>query len=285
MPHGASAIMATMSAPASSLTPSRTLPLPRLALFGLAAGVIGLWLYATPGGLLGKADAIGYAVCHRIDLRSFHLGERALPLCSRCTGMYLGSLLGFGFLAWRGRGRAGSHPPMRILAVLGVFALAFAVDGVNSFLHFFPHAPHLYPPDNTLRLITGTLLGLGLPVMVLPGFNQTAWRDWRPEPVLRTLGELGLLLTAAAGVVLLVLSGNPLILYPMALISSLGVVVLLTTVYTMLVLILFHREGQFTSGWQLGLPLLGGLTLAMAQIALLDLARYWLTGTWAGFKL
>ena len=60
----------------------------------LAVGLVLLgWLLNTPPGLLGKADAIGYAVCHRIDLRSFHLGERALPLCARCSGMYLGAML------------------------------------------------------------------------------------------------------------------------------------------------------------------------------------------------
>jgi uncharacterized membrane protein len=59
--------------------------------------VVGLvfigWLINTPTGLLGKADAVGYAVCHRIDVRSFHLGERPLPLCARCSGMYLAAVL------------------------------------------------------------------------------------------------------------------------------------------------------------------------------------------------
>ena len=35
--------------------------------------IVTVWLAKTPDGLLGKADAIGYAVCHRIDARSFHL--------------------------------------------------------------------------------------------------------------------------------------------------------------------------------------------------------------------
>ena len=38
-------------------------------------------------GILGHADEIGYAVCHQIDLRSFHIGDRPLPLCARCSGM------------------------------------------------------------------------------------------------------------------------------------------------------------------------------------------------------
>jgi hypothetical protein len=78
-----------------------------------------VWLALTPPGLLGKADAIGYAVCHRIAERSFLLGERAVPLCSRCSGMYLGALAGILFhLRF---GRRGGLPPRRIQAAFVVF--------------------------------------------------------------------------------------------------------------------------------------------------------------------
>ena len=56
--------------------------------------VICIWGYFTPAGLLGKMDAIAYAVCHRIVQRSFSLGDRPLPLCARCTGMHLGAFFG-----------------------------------------------------------------------------------------------------------------------------------------------------------------------------------------------
>lgn len=259
--------------------------MPSLLVFLLGGAIIGVWLYLTSGGLLGKADAIGYAVCHRIDLRSFHLGDRQLPLCSRCTGMYLGAMLGFAYAFVRGRGRSGAMPGWPILLVLGAFGLAFAIDGVNSYLSFFPTVPHLYTPNNTLRLITGTLLGVSLSTVVLPGFNQTAWKDWSREPVLRSFAELGLLLLLAGGLMAFVLTDNPLILYPLALISSLGVLALLTTVYSMLFVIVTRRENRAVSWRGLGLGLAAGLTLAMAQIALFDLARYGLTGTWNGFQL
>ncbi len=74
------------------------LPLTGRGLIFIAVGLLLVgWLWNTPAGLLGKADALGYAVCHRIDVRSFHLGERQLPLCARCTGMYLGAMLGLVF--------------------------------------------------------------------------------------------------------------------------------------------------------------------------------------------
>ena len=104
----------------------------------LSIGILLLgWLLNTPAGLLGKADALGYAVCHRIDLRSFHLGDRQLPLCVRCSGMYLGAMLGLTYQAFT-RKRVGGFPPRSVWAVYAAFILAFALDGVNSYLHLFP---------------------------------------------------------------------------------------------------------------------------------------------------
>ncbi len=251
----------------------------------LASVIFGAWLLLTPGGLLGKADAIGYAVCHRIDLRSFHLGERALPLCARCSGTYLGVLVAVGSLIALGRGRSGNFPRWPILALFGLFGLIFAVDGLNSYLHFFPGAPHLYAPSNTLRLISGMLLGLGMGVMVYTGFNQAVWRDWLPQPALRRWREVAVLLAAAAGMVLLVLWENPLVLYPLAIASALSVLGLLAAVYTVMAVIVLRRENR-ARGWRdLALPGLMGFSLALAQIAAIDWIRFAATQTWNGFVL
>jgi uncharacterized membrane protein len=270
-------------------SPSPTAPrrpwVPRLVLILLAIGVLLVWLIYTPHGLLGKADAVGYAICHRIDLRSFHLGDRALPMCARCTGMYLGSSVAFLFLAARGRALAGQFPRRWILAVFCVLAAAFAVDGLNSYLTFFPGAPHLYVPNNTLRLLTGTGLGLGLGALVVPGFNQAVWTRVDGSRSLASWTDLGLLVLTALGVDLLVLTENPLVLYPLALVSSLGVVFLLTIVYTMLALLLSGRENRVADPRQLVVPALIGFILAILQIAGLDVVRYVLTGTWSGFAL
>jgi uncharacterized membrane protein len=37
------------------------------------------------------AYAIGSIICHQIGARSFHLGSAALPVCARCTGIYIGA--------------------------------------------------------------------------------------------------------------------------------------------------------------------------------------------------
>ncbi len=242
------------------------------------------WLLNTPAGLLGKADAIGYAVCHRIDLRSFHLGERQLPLCARCTGMYLGAMLGLLYQSIIAPHRAGT-PPRRVIAVLISLLIAFAIDGLNSLFHLFSIGPTIYEPSNVLRLFTGTGMGVVIVVAVYPAFNQTVWRNWNGEPALDGFRSLAGLLVLAVLLALIVSIENPLILYPLALVSAAGVLVLLSMVYTMVWLLVFKAENRFYQIYQLWLPLIGGFTLGVIQIGLFDLARYLLTGTWDGFHL
>src|SRR3990172_2315903 len=123
-----------MEPPLKALTLWRY-PWNRIVLLAVSLLLLG-WLVNTPAGLLGKADAIGYAVCHRIDLRSFYLGDRQLPLCARCNGMYLGAMLGLAYQAALGSRRGGT-PPKRVLAAAAALGLAFVVDGVNSFTSFY----------------------------------------------------------------------------------------------------------------------------------------------------
>ncbi|MEA3351803.1 MAG: DUF2085 domain-containing protein [Chloroflexota bacterium] len=250
----------------------------------IAISLLIAWLRETPAGLLGKADAIGYAVCHRIDLRSFHLGERQMPLCVRCTGQYLGAMLGLGYQLMLGRRRCG-RPPWGVIAVLATFVLAYAVDGLNSYLHLLPGMSrfYIYEPNNTLRLLTGTGLGLGLSVVLLPAFHQTVWKRWDRRPALDGFKALGGAVALGFLLDLLILTENPLILYPIAIITTGGVLVLLSMVYAMVWVMLFRMENKFERFSELIFPLVAGFTVALLQIAALDYLRYLFTGTWAGF--
>jgi uncharacterized membrane protein len=242
-------------------------------------------LTAAPSGLLGKADAIGYAVCHRIDLRSFHLGERQLPLCARCTGTFLGTIVGTILLVAFGRGRSAEWPSRRILVVLALTVVPWGLDGVNSYLSLINRLPHLYQPQNWLRLTTGTVLGLAVAAIFLPAINQSLWKNPSPAPILRNFHELALYFLAAPILISLVLVENPIILYPLAVLSSLGVLFLLTGVYTAVLLMAFRKEGQ-AEKWREVWPIIAGaFALALLQIYAIDAVRFQLTHTWGGFGL
>jgi hypothetical protein len=134
-------------------------------------------------------------------------------------------------------------------------------------------------------LITGTGMGLGISAVLYPVFNQTAWSAADVRPSLGSLAKLGGLIILAGLLDALILTENPLILYPLALASAAGVLVLLIMVYTVVWLMLFRLENRIGNFRQLAFSLAGGFTLALLQIAFLDWLRYLLTGTWGGFTL
>jgi uncharacterized membrane protein len=251
----------------------------------LAAGLLFAgWLLNTPPGLFGKLDAIGYAVCHRIDIRSFHIDHYQLPLCSRCSGMFLGAVVGLVFQSIFARRRAGM-PPWYLWIGFGILAAAFAIDGVNSYLTLFQGAPSLYEPHNHLRLITGTGMGFAIAAALYPAFNQTVWKNYDNRPAFAGWAPFIALLGLGILLDLLVITENPLILYPLALVSSAGVLILLVLIYSMVWIMLFKLDNSFQNVSQLTFPLMGGFFLAMLQIALFNLVRFYLTGTWGGFVI
>jgi len=250
------------------------------------------WFINTPPGLLGKLDAIGYAVCHRISERSFHIGGLQLPLCARCSGMYLGAVTGLVYQTILGRKR-GKTPHWSVIIPLAVFVAAFGIDGTNSYLYLikqtypgmFQQVPNLYVPNNTLRLLTGSGMGLGIAAALFPAFNQTAWKDMDERAALPDLKSFGLLFGVTLALVALVLTDSPIVLYPLAILTPLGVLTLLTMVYTMVWIMIMRQDNAFTRLVHMWLPLLAGLTIAMIQIAAIDAVRFWLTGTWGAFPL
>ena len=254
-----------------------------LVIFAVSLLFVG-WLLNTPTGLLGKADAVGYAVCHRIESRSFAIADRFLPLCARCTGMYLGVVIGLLYQSLLTPRRSGA-PAKATWIPLVLLVLFFFFDGLNSFIHIIPGAPTLYEPQNWSRLLSGTGMGIVIAVLLQPGFNQSVWNRVDRRPALSSFWRLVVIIVIALGVDILVLSENPMFLYPLAIISSLGVLIVLTMVYCMVWLMVLKRENSCSRLSELSLPLLAGFALAIIQIGVLDAIRYYFTATWSGFPL
>ena len=253
--------------------------------------VFGVWFSLTPPGLLGKADAIGYAVCHRIDERSFQIGERQLPLCARCTGEFYAAGISLWFFALVSPKKSGM-PGWKLGAPLLFFLAAFGIDGINSFFYLFKQTsggaldqiPNLYMPNNTLRLLTGSGMGIALASILYPAFNQSAWKDTDPGRSL-SWKKLGILIAIILFIDLAVLTESPVVLYPIGILSVLGVLALLVMVFSMVWVLIMRQENEFVSLKQMWMPLLAGTTLAFLMIGAIDLLRFQLTGTWGAFPL
>jgi uncharacterized membrane protein len=260
----------------------KKLSLWRWVLLGVAVALIVAWLALTPPGLLGKADAVGYAVCHQIEARTFHIGDRPFPLCARCTGLFVGAMLGLVFQI--AQGRKGRMPPTAVLILFAVLALAWVFDGINSFSMLVPMLPSLYETQNWTRLVTGTGMGLAVSALLLPSFIQTMFTSWIAKSPLGSWKQVGGMILAAALLDVLILLEIPWILYPLALVGAAGVLVLLTMVYSMVWVMIFNKDNSFTSLRELMIPLLAGFITALLQVGAIDLARYLWTGTWEGFS-
>jgi len=246
------------------------------------------WFIIAPEGALGKLDAIGYAVCHRIDARSFQIDERQLPLCARCTGEFYAAGLALLFQAIVS-GRSSKLPSRGVIAVLFAFFVAFGVDGTNSYIYLLKQTsgglqqiPNLYIPNQTLRLFTGSGMGIALAAMLYPVINQTLWRTPDDRPAL-DWKKLGILTAGIIVINLLILTDSPIVLYPIAYISALGTLSLLVIVFGMLWTIIMKQDNTFEHPRQLWLVFASGLTLALILILGIDLLRLNFTGTWNGF--
>lgn len=249
---------------------------------------VAAWFIIAPEGALGKLDAIGYAVCHRIDERSFQIDDRQLPLCARCTGEFYAAGIAMLFQAIVS-GRRSKLPSKGIIAVLVIFFLAFGLDGTNSYIYLLKQSsggleqiPNLYVPNSTLRLFTGSGMGIALAAILFPVINQTLWRQLDNRPALEWK-HFGILTAIITVINLLILTDSPIVLYPIAYISALGTLSLLVSVFAILWIIIMKQDNTFENPRQLWLAFASGLTLALLLVLSIDLLRYQFTGTWNGF--
>ena len=83
-PAGATRVLCQRAFLAASVMWAAALPLAPLAASRPARGDV---LFAFAYG----AYTLGSLICHQIAIRSFHLGSLPLPVCARCTGIYLGA--------------------------------------------------------------------------------------------------------------------------------------------------------------------------------------------------
>lgn len=183
-------------------------------------------------------------------------------------------------------------PGWKLGAPLLFFLAAFAIDGTNSYLYLMKqtaggaldYIPNLYVPNNTLRLFTGSGMGIALASILYPAFNQSVWKDSDSRRAL-DWKKLGILVGIVLLIDLAILTESPVVLYPIAIASVLGALALLVLVFSMVWLLMMRQENEFTALKEMWMAFLGGTTLAFLLIGMVDLLRFMLTGTWGGFPL
>ena len=93
-------------------------------------------------------------ICHRIPERTFKIRGHYFPVCSRCTGLYIGAFSYFIYAYFFYVEYSLSLVLLAILMVIPTFA-----DGFTQLLGF-------RESNNILRFTTGLIGGLGLGILI-----------------------------------------------------------------------------------------------------------------------
>ncbi len=246
--------------------------------------LLGVWIVAllgwivAPWPLLVKLQALAFGLDPQRPAHSYFLAGTQLPLEARKVGIYGGFALTVTTFWLRGRWRAAQLPPVSTLAVLVAFIGVMALDGTNNFLHDLG-LPFAYLPDNRLRLATGLLTGITIGGVLWPMFNMTFWREAQPAPVLAGPRDLAVAVLACLPLFTGIVAGIDWLLYPVAVLSAVGLVGLVVLLNMVVVLVITRRESQALSPWDFLAP--GTVALALTGLELAGLAwlRYMLVGT------
>jgi uncharacterized membrane protein len=224
--------------------------------------------YFPAASLLELLRWLDSGICAQLPTHSFYLGGERLPLCARNTGIYLGFVITLLTLYATGHGRAQRLPPWPIRVVLLAGVGAMAVDGFNSFLLDLGFV-HLYQPHNLLRLATGLLTGMALAALALPALNYLLWRGYNERSSVSSWPALLLLIAGLILGFLAVAAQSTLLLYPIALASSLGLLIVIGSVNLIVILALGKREQAFELLQQLFPFFSLALVLGVAELLVL----------------
>ncbi len=210
----------------------------------------------------------GYAVCHCLPSRTLTVGGHLLPVCSRCTGIYLGIAATYVFLVLRRGFKVNALPRMGFSLAVAAMLLPMAVDGVSSYLGF-------RETTNILRFLTGLVAGAALPVFAFPLLSPELIVGGGKRGVVRPFGGpwdgviwLGLL--AAAGA--LVFAPWPWLYYPLAILTVAGLAGIFFNLALVIWEMVLERAGRWGKRPRTFIP--AALTVALFFV-LLNVFHYY----------
>ena len=144
-------------------------------------------IIAAPVALASGHPAVAFNIyfpfsylCHQIPSRSFHYAQHPLAVCSRCTGIYAGFLLGVIVYPLVRSLRSTVTPERKWLFIA---AIPLAIDFSLEFLGIW-HNTH------SSRFFTGALLGSVVVFYVLPVLIELSLRERERSTPKITSGNL-----------------------------------------------------------------------------------------------
>jgi uncharacterized membrane protein len=234
---------------ASTLITTYSITAPPLWLKGITLAIFLGVLYILvlqPGRtFIERLQWLDSGICAEIATHIFYAGSERLPLCARNTGIYMGFFASLLILKLLRKDRAQSLPPRMIMIFLLGGICLLTTDGSNSLL-FDLGLPHLYQPQNSLRLATGLLTGLAIAGCTLPTINRLLWCEYTSQQSIASWREIGVFLAALALSFGAVVTQSGWLLYPIAILSTSGIVLVVSYFNLTLIITICKREQTFT---------------------------------------
>lgn len=211
------------------------------------------------------------AVCHQLPEHSLLVYGRPLPLCARCTGLYLGVM---GTMLWLALNRRTRHrvglPADSAIWVLVVAVTFWLVDGLNATTSDLIGL-QLYASHNALRAASGIGMGMAIGSCLYPLLRGIWDHDGNDQPIIDRWTDLAGPLAATLfllGFELILPSETARILILTA--STLGALTISNGLLAAHVLPTLPGG----RGWHLSCVLTLGFILAAIEIALLLAVRW-----------
>ncbi len=223
------------------------------------------------GGLTWLMDQVGFAICHQLSERSLAYGGRAMPVCARDTGLFLGFAACFVILLLAYGREPRRYPSWPKLLALALFIVPTAFDAATSYAG-------LRESSNAIRVVTGSLAGTALAALVFPLASSVVSPsgDTGERPaVFESWYSIPFLLAVPAAISLLLMPDWPGAYWTWAPMVTLSILfTLLALNFTLVALAIAWKRGEDRVP---GAGKLAGLALAAALVeVLLSNRLHWL---------
>ena len=240
----------------------------------LVVAILAVFLFV-PAALPAKLLLAMGGVCGLRPSHSYFAAGVQLPMEARMVGIFAGfslTLIPLLLLRRTNARRLGSRVSV---AVLTLFFASMVFDGVNSTLYEFGY-PHLYTPNNPLRLLTGLLSGVAVAPFLtwfvgsvaVPAGNRSAITTvravWEPFVMLLPIGLFAALVMSEMAVAYL----------PATLLSVGGIVLVMALAILALLIFSSPLRGRTTRWQQLVTPGALALLVAFAVLAISSYLRW-----------
>jgi uncharacterized membrane protein len=171
---------------------------------------------------------IGFAVCHQLPDRTPAIDGYHLPLCARCSGLYLGIIAGYLYIMFMKKCRKGVLPE----APYGFILVGFL--GI-TFIEALTTLFGLRQDIEKIRVFTGMISGSSIPLFSYPLFITEITDNYRDETNMGSIKDMVVL------VVLIIIFFGGFYYLPIgrfffiSIVSTIGVLVIFFNLFGMLI--------------------------------------------------